>query len=47
MDFVACMSEKRNANGVLVGNMKEGGIILKCVLKKWDEMAFTEFIMLG
>jgi len=26
---------------------EEGGIILKCVLKKWDEMALTEFIVLG
>jgi hypothetical protein len=23
MNFVACMSEKRNAYGILVGNMKE------------------------
>jgi hypothetical protein len=44
MDFVACMSEKRKC---FSRECEGGGIILICVLKKWDEVAFTEFIMLG
>jgi hypothetical protein len=53
---VACMGERRNTCGVLVGKLRErdnfdypdvdGGLILKWGLKEWDETARIGFIWL-
>jgi hypothetical protein len=54
-----CVGEKRNAYGILLGNLKDrilleelgtnGRTILRWTIKKWDEMALTEFyqVMIG